>query len=214
MLPAGLCFRRTGSSYSEGPQQLFKRTAATIRENRKPPLGEPVTLGTPQCPGGYLDQSTINTGVLDPINAARQQVVKGMQENGQSGAKLPAGKDLTQLSWACDLEQTAIKALNDGQCPETEPANPGDKGTFFDNQYYYDYPVSTILANEFKDNYLSQITANELKVQGTKVTYSGPVELRPYANLIRPATTGIGCAFNVCPGPPKKYTMYCILNSK
>ncbi|RCN43040.1 SCP-like protein [Ancylostoma caninum] len=178
--------------------------------------GKPVVLLTPQCPGGYLDQSTINTGVLDPINAARQKVVNGAQANGPGGSNLPAGKDLTQLSWDCSLEQTAIKAMNDGQCPETEPANPGDKGTFFDNDYFYDdnVPVSEILANEFNNNYLSQITANKLTVQGTKVIYNGPVELRSYANLIRPGTTGIGCALNKCSGPPKKFSMYCILNSK
>ncbi|EYC30776.1 hypothetical protein Y032_0004g1765 [Ancylostoma ceylanicum] len=181
--------------------------------------GNPVVFATPQCQGGYLDQSTINTGVLNPINTARENVAKGNQQNGPNGTNLPSAKSMTQMSWSCELEQTAVKALENGKCLETAP-DSGGKASFFDNQYDYPAtPISEILANAFNDNYLSQIKNNKLNVQSqgtvtSTVTFNGPDNLKSYANLIRPEAKEIGCAFNRCTSPEVKYTYYCILNTE
>ncbi|RCN43045.1 hypothetical protein ANCCAN_11005 [Ancylostoma caninum] len=61
--------------------------------------GRPVTFVQPQCqPNGYLDKTTIDNGILQPINDERAKVAKHEQQNGMSPTqKLPPATGMTQL---------------------------------------------------------------------------------------------------------------------
>ncbi|RCN43051.1 hypothetical protein ANCCAN_11011 [Ancylostoma caninum] len=60
--------------------------------------GKPVQFVLPLCsPDGYLDEETINNGILNPINTERGKLAKGQQQNGDSGKNLPPATNMTKL---------------------------------------------------------------------------------------------------------------------
>ncbi|EYC30765.1 hypothetical protein Y032_0004g1759 [Ancylostoma ceylanicum] len=59
--------------------------------------GRRITFAIGFCPGGYLDEATISNGILNPINARRENLTNGEQNNGLSGGKMPPATNMTQL---------------------------------------------------------------------------------------------------------------------
>ncbi|EYC03297.1 hypothetical protein Y032_0095g2858 [Ancylostoma ceylanicum] len=44
-----------------------------------------------------IDQAVINNKVINPINEHRQQLVRGTQQNGNSGGNMPPAKEMTEM---------------------------------------------------------------------------------------------------------------------
>ncbi|KAL6740559.1 hypothetical protein Aduo_013903 [Ancylostoma duodenale] len=181
---------------------------------------------SPLCPSGYLDKDTIDNGILNPVNARRAKLAQGTQKNGRDGfpATLPPATNMTQLSWGCQLEQDAIKALgNNCQDPgNPNPPNSGGLANIFDAQYQapgqYGMAAMKIFKTYLK-NYLQQIDVKHLDVhtRGTVLSNAiyngGDKDFTGYAELVRATNMEIGCAMIRCTAPDL-ITFYCVMNGK
>ncbi|CAJ0600880.1 unnamed protein product [Cylicocyclus nassatus] len=164
------------------------------------------------CDQGKVEEDEVNK-VLSIVNDRRSQVVRGDQQNGHSGSNLPPGKNMNQLYWSCDLENTAAKQLN-GQCLENAPAPaPSDKSQIFSKDYFYEgFPQKSI--SEVLNSFLVIIDNAELSDTGEDVKVSVET-LREYANLINPETTEVGCTTTTCSSQEyTEYTIYCLTNQR
>ncbi|EYB93974.1 hypothetical protein Y032_0177g610 [Ancylostoma ceylanicum] len=59
--------------------------------------GGPAAHATPFCAKGHLDKTTIDNGILNPVNARREKLAQGTQKNGDSGTNLPPATNMPKL---------------------------------------------------------------------------------------------------------------------
>ncbi|RCN43053.1 hypothetical protein ANCCAN_11013, partial [Ancylostoma caninum] len=154
--------------------------------------GKRVQFVLPQCPTGYLDTKTINAGILDPVNGYRHKLAQGTQVNGRNGfpAKLPPATRMPVLQWGCELEQTAIKALGDGNCQDpvnqTGPNSGGKGNVFYANEFVggtIEEAIATFLANSLE---VINVQSLPVKTQGTVLSnplFDSTTNLKAYANV-------------------------------
>ncbi|RCN52445.1 SCP-like protein [Ancylostoma caninum] len=197
--------------------------AALVIASVLPALGEgrPDVFIPPFCGDGLLDKGTIDNGILNPINARREKLAKGTQQNGLTGKNLPRAVNMTQLSWNCQLEQKAINALQyscvnpDNPIP---PTNNEGLANVFSAQFEGANTGATTeeIFKDFLNLYLRRIDVKELSVVDSNPIYSGNDNLlQGYANLARATNTEIGCTVNRCPDyNPRRVTFYCLMNGK
>ncbi|CAJ0601471.1 unnamed protein product [Cylicocyclus nassatus] len=146
--------------------------------------------------------------ILDIVNDRRSLLLRHRQPNGHEGL-LPQAKIMPKLSWCCGLEKQALRA-NIRHCPSASPRAPRGNALVYDADYDNNYKISDVLRK-----ILSSIDSESLSdIHGTSVRYSGEVDLKAYANLMRCDATKIGCAWVKCSGEggDDKYALYCLLN--
>ncbi|KHJ96400.1 SCP-like protein [Oesophagostomum dentatum] len=159
------------------------------------------------CNGGQLEETDINSDILSYVNAERQKVRDGAQQNGPSGnpATLPAAKTMPDLSWDCNLETEAINILATANCPSFSLPSPPAYASLYSQDDYMDqtfpFVIQTFIGRIGQFSF-DDVTTSEVKFSSGMLT--------EYATLIRASTTGIGCAKMNCVG--KSNAILCLTN--
>ncbi|EYB93973.1 hypothetical protein Y032_0177g610 [Ancylostoma ceylanicum] len=72
--------------------------------------GGPAAHATPFCAKGHLDKTTIDNGILNPVNARREKLAQGTQKNGDSGTNLPPATNMPKLRFTIREKRTSYCA--------------------------------------------------------------------------------------------------------
>ncbi|EYB93982.1 hypothetical protein Y032_0177g617 [Ancylostoma ceylanicum] len=85
--------------------------------------GELSTRVKPFCGGGSLDKKTIDNDILIPINARREKLAKGEQNNGNSGQNLPPATNMTKLAPLTEIFTSEVSRSLCGWLPDNHNRN-------------------------------------------------------------------------------------------
>ncbi|EYC02564.1 hypothetical protein Y032_0099g3183 [Ancylostoma ceylanicum] len=144
----------------------------------------------PYCEGGTASYEEV-WKVLDPIGDLRWRLVRGKQQNGPGGAKMPRPLEMREVMWKCHLEKEAI-ALVGGRCLETVPATPANRTELVlrltgGKHHSYD-SVMSVWTKE-----LDRTPMKESAIGPDNVKYDGQVRLWDYANWEKSSPSTLMC---------------------
>ncbi|VDL81288.1 unnamed protein product [Nippostrongylus brasiliensis] len=147
-------------------------------------------LDVHQCSSMGLTEDE-RLSVLTMYNIARLKAARGIYFPGN---KLPTAKNMRALTWDCELENLAEKAVF--SCPDAETPRK-------DYAQHFRHMIANVPDKVSALEPIVQPTEDPSEgftTESSSVVYNGNSIYRSYANLMRSSTTKMGCSVRVCEG--------------
>ncbi|WKX95890.1 hypothetical protein Q1695_012391 [Nippostrongylus brasiliensis] len=129
--------------------------------------------------------------VLTMYNIARLKAARGIYFPGN---KLPTAKNMRALTWDCELENLAEKAVY--ACPDAETPRK-------DYAQHFRHMIANVPDKVSALEPIVQPTEDPsggFTTESSSVVYNGNSIYRSYANIMRSSTIKMGCSVQVCEG--------------
>ncbi|CAJ0601525.1 unnamed protein product [Cylicocyclus nassatus] len=173
-----------------------------------------------QCTNNAMESDNA-TAVLNLVNAAREKLAGGSQNNGKDKDPLPKAGDINKLEWDCDLEANLQVDIDAFDCKGNTFIPAVQVTTFYvyDNIYHGDYdgtnygdtPVLTNLVKTYLDQ-IDSVGSEAFVVVDEQVVTSNDSNIfnavEQYAELMRADATKLACSHKQCPSAADRPELY------
>ncbi|KAK6727146.1 hypothetical protein RB195_005077 [Necator americanus] len=171
------------------------------------------------CTGGTYNEEYIRDYFVHTINNHRYALLRGSEQNGPwnetaNRKKFPLAKTMNRIEYDCNLEQKAFALL--GQCCSTDfPSGPaGTAAIYYDTDLDGSDDADLFKAVWHWTKEISKFAVSDDAFTAKQVVYrNDDWRLYDYLNLVRAASSKIGCADITCRRRDmRRYRAVCLLN--